>query len=375
MYKGKDLSIYTHIPFCLKRCNYCDFLTFCGDDAHYEGYVAALCKDIADNSAQFAGHEVKTVFFGGGTPTCLSTKQLGAIISAITSHYKLSPATTISTEANPETITAPYAQALNALGIGRISIGVQTFDDETLRLIGRLHSRQRALDAIGAAHAAGFKDIGIDLIFSLPHQDEEAFARDLDIALSLPITHISTYSLTIEDNTPIAAMPALLAAMPSDKQDRRMYATAKERLQRGGFTQYEISNFAKAGFECRHNINYWTRGEYIGFGIGAHSFVGGVRFKRTDDLAAYIQGGFAPIILEEVDNTAAMSECMILGLRLTRGVNASDFNNEFGMGIHEAFGDIINGFIKQGLLAEEGGHIRLTSKGIDLSNTVFAAFI
>ena len=370
----KPISIYIHIPFCIKRCSYCDFLTFAGNDEFHLPYIKSLCEDIKRASVDFAEYEVATIFFGGGTPTCLKAEELAGILRIVFANYSIMPDGVITTEANPETVDFEYLAKLRAAGFNRLSFGVQSFDDSQLELIGRLHSGQRAIEAVYAAEKAGFLNINIDLMFSLPNQTIDGFGKNLDMAVSLPIMHISTYSLIVEESTPLSKNQKLLNALPTDELDRQMYQLAKQKLRQAGFVHYEISNFAKNGYICGHNIAYWTRMPYIGFGVGAHSFIGN-RFCRTDSIEKYIQGNHAPILIEELSHADAMSEFVILGLRLIEGISTTNFSHQFGCDIFSVFGDRLKKAEASGLLEIDKHRIRLTDRGIDISNTVFLEFI
>jgi oxygen-independent coproporphyrinogen-3 oxidase len=375
MGKESPLSIYIHVPFCRRRCIYCDFLSFSGQDELIGDYVAALCADIAAFGANFRDYCVETVFFGGGTPSLLSIAQLDEILAALRRHFNLSPEVCISIEANPETVDKAYLAALRKLGFERLSFGVQSFNDGHLKAIGRLHRAKTAINAINSAHSVGFKDINIDLIFALPNQNLKDFKIDLEIAVSLPITHISCYALTIEDGTPLSANQTLLDTLPGENQDRAMYALAKQKLTEAGFAHYEISNWAKPGYKCRHNLGYWTGRQYLGLGLGASSYFNNKRFKKTDDLKAYISGDFGLILLETLSPQAQMAEFVILGLRLTGGISSKTFKDRFNQDIFTIHGHILNKFLNNNLLTQKGDKIALTAKGIDLSNTVFAEFL
>ena len=369
------LSIYIHIPFCRSRCIYCDFLSFCNADDMMQPYVDALCADIVATAPEFADYEVVSVFFGGGTPTVLATAQLARIFDAVAANYHLAGDVSVTTEANPETVDFEYLARLHQSGFNRISFGVQSFDDRLLAAIGRAHSSAKAVDAVNMAAEAGFRDINVDLIYALPHQSPADFAAALDMAVKLPITHISCYAMTVEDDTPLAHNTVLLAAIPNEAADRQMYHMAKEVLASQGFTHYEISNWAKPGFTCRHNAGYWTHRQYMGFGVGAHSYVQKRRICKTNSLAAYIGGNFACKLLEEIDQPAEMAEFMILGLRLTQGIDIREFTKRFGRDIFDVFGSQLKKFTTQGLLCTNGTKIALTACGIDLSNMVFAEFL
>ena len=369
------LSIYIHIPFCLTKCLYCDFLSFDGSEDVYEPYVDALCRHIFTSAATFANYEVVTVFFGGGTPTILSTAQLCRILDVVCSNYSMSNSVTISTEANPETVNAVYLADLRNAGFNRISFGVQSFNDKHLAAIGRLHSAKKAAEAVRQAHQAGFDDINLDLIFALPYQAVYDFEKSLDTAVKLPITHISCYALTPEEGTPLAHRNDLLDAICGEETDRAMYHLAAKKLAAAGFNHYEISNWAKDGFSCHHNIGYWTGREYMGFGLGAHSFVNNSRFCNTSNLTQYIGGHFAANNIEKIDKSEAMTEFIILGLRLTKGISPAKFAALFNENLHGKYAEKLDKLHNQGLIEINSGNIRLTKKGLDLSNTVFTEFI
>ena len=369
------LSIYIHIPFCRAKCIYCDFLSFCDKNALMQPYIDALCTDIAAAAPDFANYEVVSVFFGGGTPTVLAAEQLGRIFGIVARNYCLASDVSVTTEANPETVDFPYLVQLHKTGFNRISFGVQSFDAKSLETIGRIHSPDKAVDAVNMAAKAGFEDINIDLIYALPEQSLTDFASTLDIAVKLPITHLSCYSLTAEDDTPLAKDMALLAAIPDEVKDRQMYHMAKEMLSAQGFSHYEISNWAKPGFSCRHNLGYWTHRQYMGFGVGAHSYVQKRRICKTNDLEAYIGGDFSCKLLEQVDKQAEMAEFMMLGLRLTQGIDAQEFAKRFSRDVFSVFAAQLERFTLQGLIEVKGDRIALTSHGIDISNTVFADFL
>jgi len=340
-------------------------------------YVDAVCADITSSAPKFTDYEVVSIFFGGGTPTLLSTVDFEIMLGAISQNYLLAKDVSVTTESNPETVDFAYLAQLRKMGFNRISFGVQSFDDRLLTAIGRMHTAAKAVEAVNLAAEAGFGDINVDLMYALPHQSIADFVSTLEIAAKLPITHISCYALTVEDGTPLTGEQSspLRDAMPGDDVDRQMYHMAREMLAAQGFEHYEISNWARPGYACRHNVGYWTHRQYIGFGVGAHGFVKNRRICRTDDLEAYIGRNFTGHILEELDNAAEMAEFMMLGLRMVGGIDAMEFEKRFGCNIYDIFGEQLKGFVAQGLLYTDGGKIALTPQGIDLSNTVFAEFL
>jgi len=342
-----------------------------------EPYVKALCADIAATAPEFAGHEVVSIFFGGGTPTMLTATHIGHIFDIIKQGYHLAGDVSVTTEANPETVDSAYLTQLRKIGFNRISFGAQSFDDHLLATIGRVHSSAKAVDAVNMAAKAGFSDINVDLMYALPYQGLADFATTLNIATDLPITHISCYALTVEESTPMAGeqKSPLRAAMPDEVTDRQMYHMARQMLEAHGFKHYEMSNWAKPGYECQHNIGYWTHRQYVGFGIGAHSFVKNRRICKAADLAEYIGGNFAYKLLEEIDQAAEMAEFMMLGLRLIDGIKIHEFAERFGHDITDIFGAQLEKFAVQNLLNIDAEKIKLTPSGIDLSNIIFAEFL
>ena len=377
-----NLSIYIHIPFCQSKCHYCDFLSFPLDGGVPdkgdcpaplgtvpEPYAQATSQDLITSSASFTSHTISTIFFGGGTPSLLSIDQLHGILTTLQQNFTLTQNTNLSIETNPETLAKPYLTDLKNLGFNRISLGVQSFNDTHLKSIGRRHSAETAINAIKWAKEAGFKDINLDLMFALPNQSVADFEKCLETAINLPITHISCYALTIEEGTPMENH------ITDENLDRQMYALAKEKLASAGFKHYEVSNWAKAGYECRHNTGYWTGREYLGVGLGASSYFQNKRMKKTDDLDEYTNGNFEFIVQEELDTAAKMSEFMLLGLRMSDGISASDFKARFGRDVFEVFGSQLSWLFDEALLAQEGGKIRLTSRGLDIANTVFVEFL
>ena len=369
------ISVYVHIPFCKAKCNYCDFLSFYDKEPLYELYVDALCRDIYNSSKDLEDKQVQTIFFGGGTPTVLAYEHLGRIVETLKSLLTLSSAFNLSIEANPETVDLIYLENIKKIGFNRISFGVQSFDDKLLSRIGRIHSSNKAIKTIQSAKSAGFDDINIDLMFALPGQSLQDFANTLDTAISLAPTHISCYALTVEENTPLAQNKALMMALPDETLDRKMYYLAKDRLLRAGFIHYEISNWAKEGSICRHNLGYWTGREYIGFGAGAHSFINKQRYSKTNKIDEYILGDFSGHNIETITDFSEISEFVFLGLRLINGIDTIEFEKRFNKNIFSVFGEKFLNLSKQGLLIIDENIIRLTAYGIDLSNQVFSEFI
>jgi len=366
-------GIYVHIPFCAAKCAYCDFLSFAGKNADMPGYMQSLTNELQGYAKRYAKDMVQTIFFGGGTPTTVPVDFLAAALGVIRQSFTVAENAEITIEANPETVSYDVLCALRGAGFNRVSFGVQAFDNEMLRRIGRVHTAETAERAVTNARQAGFANISIDLMFGLPGQTMQDWQATLDVAVGLNPNHISCYSLILEESTPLAKAEGVL--LPDDEADRAMYAEAIRRLREAGYDQYEISNFAKPGYASRHNVMYWTGGDYIGAGLGAHSLLEGRRICNTSDLGAYMQGDFGRETLETLTEADCRAEFMILGLRMTNGVSEDEFHRRFGVTFARAFGKEIDGLVAEGLLVQEQDRLRLSARGVDISNRVFARFL
>jgi oxygen-independent coproporphyrinogen-3 oxidase len=365
-------GLYIHIPFCVKKCDYCDFVSFSGKEDLFEGYVDALSEEMKEYTAE----EVDTIFIGGGTPSVLPPKLIKRLCGEIKNNFKLTYNTEWTAEANPGTLSDEKIYSMLEGGINRISVGVQSFDDNELRAAGRIHSARCAYDTVNNLAALGFKNISIDLMESLPLQTEESFKNSLKTAVSLPISHISVYSLIIEDNTPIKKKyDDGVYSLPDEESDRRLYAFTKEYLADYGFNRYEISNYAKDGACSRHNLKYWDCGEYIGLGAAAHSYLNGRRFSNTSDLNAYLSGNFHSGESELLTQKSKQGEFMMLGLRKTAGVERAEFERRFGENIEDVYGDILQKYIKTGFMIYENGFYRLSDSGTDVANYIMCDFV
>jgi len=359
-------GLYIHIPFCKKKCNYCDFVSYAGKEDSIDGYVEKLCKELSTPSSFLP---LSTIYFGGGTPTLLSPAHFNKIISTIIRHWKLDIGhSEISVESNPGTADVAKLKALRSLGINRLSIGVQSFNDRHLKTLGRIHDAATARKFYADARAAGFENINLDLMFALPDQTLDEWKEDLRIALSLDPEHLSTYNLKIEDNTPlkkqIVHRPSSIV-LPSEDEELAMYEYTIETLTAAGYKHYEISNFAKPGFECQHNINYWKNGNYIGIGAGAHSHVNGRRWSNPNCVESYIQN--TRRITPNVSHIAPdRHETLFLGLRLLDGLSVDHF---------KGFEKEVKELMRDGLLMQENGKYKLTRRGLYLGNVVFEKFV
>lgn len=372
----KELSIYIHIPFCVRKCLYCDFLSF---PAEIGNYVNLLCREISSFAPDYQEYQVKSVFFGGGTPSLLPAKDINHIMGTVREHYRIAPDAEITMEMNPGTVDSDKLKQYITAGVNRSSIGLQSADDEELLRIGRIHDYQTFLTTYGLARDAGFGNINIDIMAALPGQSVASYERTLRAVTSLAPEHISAYSLILEEGTPLYERQSEYS-FPTEEEDREMYSLTKDYLFSCGYHRYEISNYAREGYECRHNKVYWQRGDYVGFGLGASSMVQNVRWKNPEDrktYEAYIHnpGDVCMPDRQVLTKKEQMEEYMFLGLRMMCGVDCQGFARAFGRRIEEMYGEIPNHLCRQGLLVQEGNRIRLTDLGIDVSNHVLAQFI
>jgi len=386
----KRAGVYIHIPFCRARCSYCDFATGAYEGALAETYVRALAREIetfAHDDAHAFAHddervEVDTVYFGGGTPSLLSTAQAARLLDAVARRFKVCAGAEVTLEMNPGTVTPDSLRALRALGINRASFGAQTFDDRDLRRLGRTHNAADTRRTLSMLRDAGFDNISFDLIAGLPEQTLDAWERNLDEALRLRPEHLSLYLLEVHAGTPLAeqiregryrAPDADLAA--------EMYRLLVERTRAAGLAQYEISNFCAPGRESRHNMKYWTGDPYFGFGCSAHSFDGAsLRWSNERDTLAYVrlieEKGSAVVTRDRLDADERSAEALFLGLRLlARGVNLAEHRARFRRDVRADYAEDLARFREAGLITIEGDTLRLTPAGALLSNEVFAAFV
>lgn len=383
------LQLYIHTPFCVKKCDYCDFLSFSADTKTQARYVNALLEEIRYYGKELRGYSVPTVYIGGGTPSWLDAEQMVAILEQVYRSFSVRSDAEISVECNPGTVTAGKLKAYADVGINRLSIGLQSADNEELKLLGRIHTYEQFLKTYEMARAAGFTNINVDIISGLPYQTADRFAHSLQQIIRLKPEHVSAYTLIVEKGTPFyerykfdavrqeAGLPT--EVLPNEDEAYRMYKLTQLVLRKAGYIQYEISNYAKPGFACRHNVGYWTRENYLGLGLGAASLIENVRFSNTRDLYDYLDGVSQPSCLRVEEDVltkkAQMEEFMFLGLRLTAGVARSDFEQCFGMPIESVYRDVIENLKKQKLLKTAEGRIALTDKGMDLANYCMAQFL
>ncbi len=381
----KDLSIYIHIPFCVQKCLYCDFLSFAvpqgfgnGQSGKIESYVNRLRQEINRQALRYRGHRVITVFIGGGTPSLLSEEQIDTILQQIRKDYHLDMAAEITIEMNPGTVTEKKLRGYKAAGINRVSIGLQSADDDELTRIGRIHNYDAFLKTYDLARKTGFWNINIDLMSALPGQNLYSYRKTLESVVGLDPEHISAYSLILEEGTPLYERRKDFS-FPTEEEELEMYLFTRSYLKEHGYKRYEISNYAKEGYECRHNKIYWQRGDYAGFGLGASSMVENVRWSNPDDFAQYagfVQGQDVEMpVRQPLSVQEQMEEFMFLGLRMTNGVNTNDFYREFGRTVEEIYGEVLDRLRRQKLLYCDAHGIRLTEKGLDVSNYAMAQFL
>ena len=408
----KELELYLHIPFCERKSAYCDFLSAPADLPVRISYIKKLQEEIAYYGAQYGEYQVSSIFFGGGTPTILEGYQLAAILETVKEHFNITTDAEITVECNPGTLTAGKAEKLVQAGFNRLSMGLQSADDRELQLLGRIHNFAQFLESYDLARKAGFRNINVDLMSALPGQTLKSWQDTLQKVTALRPEHISAYSLIIEEGTPFyerfaederireeGGHPRLL---PEEDVERQMYELTETFLHTKGYERYEISNYAKPGYECRHNCGYWIRKDYLGLGLGASSLVEHQRFQNTSELKTYLEQEYSPqcegqheriaetiqlqeetgltqtghhIHIETLDKKSEMEEFMFLGLRLMAGISRQQFEKKFQVTLNSVYGEVLRKLKGEQLIEEVAGYVRLTEHGIDVSNYVLAEFL
>ena len=374
----KPLGLYIHIPFCKSKCVYCDFYSLPSREDRMDAYTDALCAHLTETAPFSAGHAVDTVYFGGGTPSYLGEKRLVKILKVIQKKYRVTKDAEVTLEANPDSAGDWKAlKALRKVGFNRISLGMQSARDEELRAIGRVHTMDQVRAAVEAARKAKFDNLSLDLIYGLPHQTMERWSENLTAAVDLAPDHLSCYGLKVEEGTPLFVRKDD-AGLPDDEVQADMYLYTVDFLARHGFRQYEISNFARTGRESRHNLKYWTLGEYAGFGPGAHSDFGGVRYAYEKDLEGYIRGvkDHTPMLSENdrIPDLDRDTEWVMLGLRTVQGLDPVDFQRRFRRRF-DCFLPFLESCRKAGYAVEEEGRWHLTPKGFLVSNQIIGGML
>lgn len=397
----KPLSLYVHIPFCVRKCLYCDFLSGPATALEKEEYIRLLCQEITAWGKQLGGeYRLETIFIGGGTPSCLSPGQMEMLGDIIAKSFDLSLELEFTTEANPGTVTEAHAKVWKGMGINRISLGLQSAQDDELKCLGRIHTYRQFLETYELLRDCGFHNINIDLMADIPGQTMTSFKDTLEKVTALEPEHISSYSLIIEPGTPFYEMEQKGILQREDEDtDREMYEFTREYLGQNGYDRYEISNYALAGYQCQHNCAYWMCEEYLGTGLGASSYLGQHRFMNQtgkEKYGQYVkgmtgQGGaqqghtksspdwreYDFFEITRTDRKMQMEEYCFLGLRMQQGISRSEFKRRFGVSFDETYREVLPRLFEQGLLAENKFHDRiyLTKRGIDVSNRVLAEFL
>lgn len=404
----RELELYVHIPFCVKKCAYCDFLSAPAGEREIRAYTDALIREIRARGENHKDYRVRTVFLGGGTPSVLSGEDAARIFRALKKSFDIAENPEITLEVNPGTVTEEKTAAWKNAGINRISIGLQSVNERELKMLGRIHTFREFLNTWKLVRRAGFNNVSIDLISAIPGQTVQSWERTLRTVAELGPEHISAYSLIIEEGTPFYTLygdgkekagDSSFPPLPDEDEDREIYQRTASVLNEYGYHRYEISNYAREGYECRHNLGYWERKEYLGLGLGASSLIRECRFHNTADMEKYMHvygsGGKAAegeensacscmkteeqnSTLEEIEKLSVedqMEEFMFLGLRKTAGISPEDFRRSFDRNIMDVYGEKLIKLEKQGLIRNSGARIRLTERGTDISNYVFSEFI
>lgn len=369
------LELYVHIPFCVRKCQYCDFLSGPSDEETKDRYIEALLKEIraAEHTEDY---EIVSVFIGGGTPSALKAEAIASIMSTLQEQFFFCEDAEVTIEANPGTVDLEKLTIYRNVGINRLSLGLQSTDAEELKLLGRIHSYEEFLKSYEWAREAGFSNINIDLMFAIPGQTGEAWWQHLYQVAELNPEHISAYSLIIEEGTPFAEQNLDL---PDEDTEYQMYEDTAEILERYGYRQYEISNYAKQGYMCRHNAGYWQRREYLGFGLGASSLYRGMRFSNTRRMQEYLKESRNPDQIRKdvtvLSRNERIEEFMFLGLRMTEGISEKKFEENFDVRLMDVYGDILQKYEETGFMEHIETKWRLTRKGIHVSNHILADFL
>ncbi len=373
-------GLYIHVPFCGSKCNYCDFNSYVGKLDLAEEYFACMKKEIDLYRDEMVLNQIGTIFIGGGTPSCVEHRFIGELLNVIRERYNVSEPCEITIESNPGTLTEEKLKAYRQYGINRISIGLQACQEKLLKYLGRQHNKSDFISSVIMAKEAGFDNINADVIFGIPGQTLEEWKETLDVLTELDLTHISAYDLKIEEGTKFGEMLEIGKLVEMDDElDREMYHYAIDFLKKKGFNHYELSNFAKKGYECKHNLIYWNCIEYLGLGAGAHSYLQDIRFENQASIEGYIDylsKGQKPVEERYVrDFCEKMAEYMFLGLRLIDGVSKEKFEDRFNQDIFVTYADKIDKLKKKQLIETESGKIKLTNLGLDLANQVFVEFV
>ena len=381
----KPLELYIHIPFCVKKCDYCDFLSFPAEEKMQEDYVEALLKELVFYGTKYKDRRITTIFIGGGTPSWLRADLILKIMETVRENFSVDRDAEITIECNPGTVTDHKFEVDKETGINRLSIGLQSAHNEELKRLGRIHTYEQFLKTYDMARKHGFSNVNIDLMSCLPGQTSLTFADTLKKVIQLKPEHISAYSLIIEEGTPFYQKYEEDAIrqekgeptqfLPSEEEEYQTTKMTQRILKEAGYHWYEISNFAKPGYECRHNIGYWKRADYLGVGIGAASLIDNVRYSNTRDIYQYLKESSRHETAEKVPREEQMEEFMFLGLRMPEGISRTEFEQNFHTTIEAVYGDVLRRLQQEEMLIKKEGRILLTEKGMDLNNYVIGQFV
>ena len=375
----RELELYIHIPFCARKCAYCDFLSFAAPERVYRDYMDKLMEEICGQGPNFQEYRVSTIFVGGGTPSLLPADLIMELFATLHENFDISLDAEITMEANPGTLTMEKLEVYRQSGVNRLSIGLQSADDKELKYLGRIHSYDSFLKSYQRARQAGFQNINIDLMFAIPGQSYEGWIQNLRTVAKLGPEHISAYSLIIEDGTPFGEKYGSEEGrklLPDEDSEREMYHETKRFLRECGYERYEISNYAKPGRECRHNIGYWTGVPYLGLGLGASSYMNGSRFAVSSDMQQYLEekpGTFTDV--EKLTKKDMEEEFFYVGLRMTAGVSLPEFERRFGVSAKDVYPGLMEMFVEEKAAVFQGDRFVLTDYGLDVSNYIMAQFL
>ena len=374
----KEIGIYIHIPFCIKKCEYCDFVSYCNKEKYVPQYINALKKEIKNNINK--EYKITTIYIGGGTPSSIEENYIADIIETIKlnmndENLKEFKNVEVTIEVNPGTVTEKKLETYKEIGINRLSIGLQETHDELLKSIGRIHTYEEFLKTYNLARKIGFNNINVDLMIALPNQTIQDIKENLEKIIKLNPEHISVYSLILEEGTPFYnKYNENKIRLPDEELERNMYWYVKNTLENNGYIHYEISNFSKKGFESKHNMNCWNQEEYLGFGVAAHSYNNRIRYSNTNSIEEYIKGS-NKIVHEEQTLEDMQKEYMLLGLRKIEGINIQKFKNKFAQNPIFIFKEQLNKLVNEELIIVDVNEIKLTNKGLDLANIVWEEFV
>ena len=374
----KEIGIYIHIPFCIKKCEYCDFVSYCNKKEYVPQYINALKKEIKNNINK--EYKITTIYIGGGTPSSIEENYIADIIETIKLNMndedlKDFENIEVTIEVNPGTVNKEKLQVYKKIGINRLSIGLQETHNELLKSIGRIHTYEEFIKTYNLARKIGFNNINVDLMIALPNQTIQDIKENLEKIIKLNPEHISVYSLILEEGTPFYnKYNENKIKLPDEELERNMYWYVKNTLENNGYMHYEISNFSKKGFESKHNMNCWNQEEYLGFGVAAHSYNNRIRYSNTNSIEEYIKGS-NKIIHEEQTLEDMQKEYMLLGLRKIEGINIQKFKNKFAQNPIFIFKEQLNKLVDEELIIVDGNEIKLTNKGLDLANIVWEEFV